>query len=496
MAAYNNLEARDGIVFDVTVDETDNELIKLDDEEEITKEALAELIHEEMNLAVDASPVHSAPNTEQLHPQQHSPVSSAAKPVVPIRTSSRNVDTHKNTEEEPSADTPDQRLDAEEETTPPLTMDQIQSMYANIIKYKVFQLAGDDLAGRPVIALSMCRLPPRTEIDHQELLAFMKALMDQYVESDYTIVYFHHGLSSKNKPNLRWLLNMYGDLDRKYKKNLKALFLVHSTSFIRMVMKLFYPFISTKFGKKIHQITRLDELAAHIRLDQLDIPEEVWKHDKEIKTQAPSNSIFHTTLEESKTKQFGVSISDLRERSDEPIPVAVKTTIEFITDKALDIEGIFRRSAQANVLEDAVQTFNRGETVEFSLDHTHLAPALLKKFLRDLPEPLLTFALYDKVMESCSLAEEERLSFTDKMLNEDLPEENRVILVHLLQFLQLVIDHSANNRMNSGSLAIVFGPNLLWSRDVAATLVSMSKINSFTKYLIDNVNMIFNESES
>lgn len=42
-----------------------------------------------------------------------------------------------------------------------------------------------------------------------------------------------------------------------------------------------------------------------------------------------------------------------------------------------------------------------GEKVEFTVDDVHLAPAILKKFLRELPEPLLTFKLYDKVMDAC-----------------------------------------------------------------------------------------------
>ena len=51
----------------------------------------------------------------------------------------------------------------------------------------------------------------------------------QLVDLDYTIVYFHYGLRSNNKPPLKWLHRAYQMLDRRYKKNLKALFLVHPT---------------------------------------------------------------------------------------------------------------------------------------------------------------------------------------------------------------------------------------------------------------------------
>jgi hypothetical protein len=43
----------------------------------------------------------------------------------------------------------------------------------------------------------------------------MKAKFDPIVESDYSILYFHYGLNSKNKPSLSWLRKMYGSFDRK-----------------------------------------------------------------------------------------------------------------------------------------------------------------------------------------------------------------------------------------------------------------------------------------
>ena len=40
-----------------------------------------------------------------------------------------------------------------------------------------------------------------------------------------------------------------------------------------------------------------------------------------------------------------------------------------------------------------------GETVQFVREEdTHVAAVLLKKFLRELPEPLLTFQLYEDIM--------------------------------------------------------------------------------------------------
>ena len=44
---------------------------------------------------------------------------------------------------------------------------------------------------------------------------YLQLTLDQYVEQDYTIVYFHYGLNSSNKPNFSIMLQGYKELARK-----------------------------------------------------------------------------------------------------------------------------------------------------------------------------------------------------------------------------------------------------------------------------------------
>ena len=44
---------------------------------------------------------------------------------------------------------------------------------------------------------------------------YLKYTLDKYVESDYTLVYFHYGLTSVNKPSYGWLYQIYKEIDRK-----------------------------------------------------------------------------------------------------------------------------------------------------------------------------------------------------------------------------------------------------------------------------------------
>lgn len=107
---------------------------------------------------------------------------------------------------------------------------------------------------------------------------YLKYTLGKYVEQDYSLVYFHYGLNSKNKPSLRWLWNAYHAFDRNYKKNLKSLYLVHPTVFLKFIFQAFKPIISAKFGRKINYISSLKQLAEHIPLSQLAIPPEVKEY--------------------------------------------------------------------------------------------------------------------------------------------------------------------------------------------------------------------------
>ncbi|KAL6047813.1 hypothetical protein STEG23_034635, partial [Scotinomys teguina] len=53
-----------------------------------------------------------------------------------------------------------------------------------------------------------------TDYPKNVLTRYLKYTLDQHVENDYTIVYFHYGLNSQNKPSLGWLQNAYKEFDR------------------------------------------------------------------------------------------------------------------------------------------------------------------------------------------------------------------------------------------------------------------------------------------
>lgn len=65
----------------------------------------------------------------------------------------------------------------------------------------------------------------------------------------------------------------------------------------------------------------------------------------------------------------------------------------------IDTEGIFRRSGNIGRINEVKRKINEGVSVDMSVEDTHVVAGLLKTFLRDLHEPLLTYELYDEIIQ-------------------------------------------------------------------------------------------------
>lgn len=372
--------------------------------------------------------------------------------------------------------------------------------FSDVASYGIVDVVGDDMFGRKLIVLSACKLPSNKELDHSRFLGYLIYVLDKFVEQDYSLVYFHYGLTSKNKPSLSWLWSAYRAFDRKYKKNLKALYLVHPTGFIRVVLQIFKAAISAKFGRKMIYINYLHELKAHLNLAQLSIPEPVIENDKRLtsklsrsSTTAVEFSSSVTNLTYTPSQQFGVSLQHIKENNGgDVIAPIVRQCVEYLSQPdALETEGLFRRSANVTLLKQCQTACNSGEPILFHND-IHLAAVLLKTFLRELDEPLLTYDLYDEILLFSTLNKDERSRYVKILILEKLPTDNYTLLKYLVTFLSTIEDRSDLNKMTWNNLAVVFAPNLIWApANSQLSLSAISPINSFVYFMFNNWHSIF-----
>ncbi|XP_038122374.1 protein GDAP2 homolog isoform X4 [Culex quinquefasciatus] len=138
--------------------------------------------------------------------------------------------------------------------------------------------SGVDRLGRPVIVFCGKWFPAHN-IDLEKALLYLIYLLDPIVKGDYVIAYFHTLTGSNNYPSLQWLKDVYSILPYKYKKNLKAFYIVHPTFWTKMMTWWFTTFMAPAIKTKVHSLPGVEHLYSAIAKDQLEIPAYITEYD-------------------------------------------------------------------------------------------------------------------------------------------------------------------------------------------------------------------------
>lgn len=62
----------------------------------------------------------------------------------------------------------------------------------------------------------------------------------------------------------------------------------------------------------------------------------------------------------------------------------------------MNVEGLFRVSPQQSEMKGVMDAIERGLISLNSVENPHIISGMIKQFLRDCPEPLLTYDLFDR----------------------------------------------------------------------------------------------------
>ncbi|XP_012506720.1 PREDICTED: rho GTPase-activating protein 22 isoform X4 [Propithecus coquereli] len=145
-------------------------------------------------------------------------------------------------------------------------------------------------------------------------------------------------------------------------------------------------------------------------------------------------------------------------------PLLVEQCVDFIRERGLTEEGLFRMPGQANLVRDLQDSFDCGEKPLFdSTTDVHTVASLLKLYLRELPEPVVPFARYEDFLSCAQLLTKDEGEGTLELAKQvsNLPQANYNLLRYICKFLDEVQSHSNVNKMSVQNLATVFGPNIL-----------------------------------
>jgi hypothetical protein len=131
---------------------------------------------------------------------------------------------------------------------------------------------------------------------------------------------------------------------------------------------------------------------------------------------------------------FGVSLQDLVKREGKDVPAFFEAICQKIELIGLDEEGIFRMAGSKNEVVAQKGFVDQGKLDFSNIRDPHVAVDMLKAFLRELPEPLLTYRLYNKYIECTSIDAKERQNQV-VAVNSMLPKTNRAVFERLVRLL-------------------------------------------------------------
>lgn len=158
-----------------------------------------------------------------------------------------------------------------------------------------------------IIVFSACYLPDRSRRDYNyvmdHLFLYVLSSLHELIADDYIFIYLHNTQpsmsggtfsrtsssnnsangstspvnsgdlqSQNNLPTFTWMKRCYQMIDRKLRKNLKLLYLVKPTFWLKTIVIMCKPFISTKFSKKLRFIENMDGLKKCLPVDELILP--------------------------------------------------------------------------------------------------------------------------------------------------------------------------------------------------------------------------------
>ncbi|XP_052416149.1 unconventional myosin-IXAa isoform X8 [Carassius gibelio] len=180
------------------------------------------------------------------------------------------------------------------------------------------------------------------------------------------------------------------------------------------------------------------------------------------------------------SRQFGVELSRLT-NDERAVPLVVEKLINYIEMHGLYTEGIYRKSGSTNKIKELKQGLDT-DVNSVSLDdyNINVIASVFKQWLRDLPNPLMTFELYEEFLRAMGLQDKKEAIRGVYSIIDQLSRTHLNTLERLIFHLVRIALQEETNRMSANALAIVFAPCILRCPDTTDPLRSVQDIGKTT----------------
>ena len=160
----------------------------------------------------------------------------------------------------------------------------------------------------------------------------------------------------------------------------------------------------------------------------------------------------------------------------------------------MDVEGIYRKSG-GNSQVQQVRDWFESPTKDFDISDPdldiHAVTSGLKQYFRKLPTPLITFEVYDKLLDTTAIEDKgARIDAMQRALDE-LPRVHYETLHYLIGHLVRVVLQEKDNLMTSMNIAVVFAPTIMRPESVSRELSDTKMKNEAVMWLVENSERIF-----
>lgn len=173
-----------------------------------------------------------------------------------------------------------------------------------------------------------------------------------------------------------------------------------------------------------------------------------------------------------KDRVFGCDLLEHLQATGLEVPQVLKSCTEFVEQHGI-VDGIYRLSGISSNIQRLRQEFDMERSPDLNkeiyLQDIHCVSSLCKAYFRELPNPLLTYQLYDKFADAVAIQLEEGRLVKIKEVLKELPPPHYRTLEFLMKHLVHMASFSPETSMHARNLAIVWAPNLLRSKDIEAS---------------------------
>ncbi|PWY65354.1 rho-type GTPase-activating protein 1 [Aspergillus sclerotioniger CBS 115572] len=174
------------------------------------------------------------------------------------------------------------------------------------------------------------------------------------------------------------------------------------------------------------------------------------------------------------------------------VPALVDDAVSAMRQMDMSVEGVFRKNGNIRRLKDLSELIdNKYEQVDMTKENPVQIAALLKKFLREMPDPLLTFKLHRLFVVSQKLPDIEKQKRILHLTCCLLPKAHRDTMEVLFAFLNWTssfshVDEESGSKMDIHNLATVMTPNILYpnakNSTVDESFLAIEAVNCLITY--------------